>query len=508
MGRIMIDKGLIYEKYITTQMHESDLIVQLDLMQEKTVKGDGVIYTPWSIVQEMIEIARPSPDMSIIEPSCGHGIFLVGLLYYMSERYDLVGQELYDWFKQKVVAIEISECSVFEVKEILSAYFLKHYNLLVDAGGFTNIYCHDGLTFGNGDIHFNLCIGNPPYIRAKNMGSEYLQFLKQSYVSCKRGIVDIYFAFIERYLSIADNVVFITPNSFLKSKSGVTVRQLLRDRLALLVDFKERRVFRDASVYTCVFKAVATGGGVEILYGNDFDGLVKCDMADIFNEFDATGGLFNSVLSGIATLCDSVYLVKKRVDGKYYASYGGVDYEIEKEMVMPYLKLTRIKSNNDLLSVDYMIYPYGGDKVIMSQDHISSEYPLAFRYLLAVRDRLAQRDKGKTQKYESWYSYGRRQGLHKIGSKSVVIVPQMIGLGCRPQRIDISGLLSEFGQIVFTSGFMIEQSQENMKACEYLLGEEFIKFAKKHGKPWPGKGQAYYSLTSRQIKGFKVDATV
>lgn len=42
----MNNKIEIYKEYMMTQMHESDLIIRLDSIQEKTVKDDGVIYTP------------------------------------------------------------------------------------------------------------------------------------------------------------------------------------------------------------------------------------------------------------------------------------------------------------------------------------------------------------------------------------------------------------------------------------------------------------------------------
>ena len=98
----MNDERDIYEEYLTSQMHESDLIAKLDSIQDKSVKEDGVIYTPWSVVQEMIAIAEPTPDMKIIEPSCGHGTFLIGLLYYMNQKHGLTGKELSNWFIKKV----------------------------------------------------------------------------------------------------------------------------------------------------------------------------------------------------------------------------------------------------------------------------------------------------------------------------------------------------------------------------------------------------------------------
>jgi hypothetical protein len=496
------NKKEIYKEYLTTKMSEYDLIIKLDSIQAKTVKDDGVIYTPWNIVQSMIELAEPNLDMKIIEPSCGHGAFLIGLLSYMNEKHGLVGEALYKWFIKKVSCVDVSENTIIELKEILSLYFLKHFKLSIKENDFINIYCHDGLTFDNG-VCFDLCIGNPPYIRAKNLAPEYLSFLKKNYISCKKGTTDIYLAFIEKYSSTVKNLVFITPNSFLTSNTGVVLKEILKEKLTVLVDFKEKKIFKDANVYTCIFKTDLNSATTKITYGNDLNNLKCISKTEIFNSINNVNGLFDTILSGVATLCDSIYVVKKGKDNKFYATHNGLSYEIEKKMIVPYLKITKIKSDN-LSHIDYMLYPYNDNKTVINEEELKTTYPLSYTYLLAVKERLLQRDKGKTEKYESWYAYGRKQGLHKITENLIVVIPKMIGGECKPHRINISNLLSQYGKIVFTSGFVIPQNQENEIACDYLLGEQFIAFAKKTGKAWPGKNESYFSLTSRQMKTFKI----
>lgn len=39
------------------------------------------------------------------------------------------------------------------------------------------------------------------------------------------------------------------------------------------------------------------------------------------------------------------------------------------------------------------------------------QYPFAYAYLLSKKDVLLKRDKGKTEKYPTWYAYGRTQSL-------------------------------------------------------------------------------------------------
>ncbi len=498
------DKQTLINKYLTTDLDEAQLIVELDLLQSKTVKQDGVIYTPWNIVLEMIRISNPQPTTTILEPSCGHGIFLFGLLNYMRDAYGITGENLLNWFIEHVFGVDISEDTVEETKEIISLYFKKHFNLNVKTSRFSsNIVVNDGL-YNDFGIDFNLCIGNPPYIRTKNLDSEYLKKLRQSFKSCEKGNVDIYYAFIEKCMNIAEELCFITPNSFLGNASAKKLKEMMKPQISLLIDFKEKLVFKDARTYTCIFKTLRGKSINEMLYANDImENYPLVDKEEVFGDEQEDGGLISTVLSGVATLCDSVYLVKKNAKGKFHATHNGVLYEIEESIVVPYLKLTKIK-NDEFSNIDYMIYPYNEDKTVIKEDVLKKDYPLTYKYLQARKVKLLERDKGKTDKYESWYAYGRKQGLHNITENDVIIVPQMIGGECKPQKVNISNLLSSFGRIVFTSGYIIPQTKDNSVACNYLIGHEFIQFAKKNGKPWPGKNESYYSLTAKQIKKFRV----
>lgn len=498
----MSKKEEIYKSYLEDEIKEEELIKILDSIQQKKSKQGGVIYTPWNVAQEMIKLAKPTMDMKIVEPSCGHGIFIVGLLSYMQKEYKLSGDSLLRWFKEAVVGIEISLDSVKELRTILSLYFFKNFGVKVGEEYFKNIICDDGLKFISA-YKYDLCIGNPPYIRAKHMDVDYLNYLKKAFESCKVGTIDIYFAFIEKYLKESKCVVFITPNSFLTSKSGLVLRNMFVEKVSYLVDFKEKKIFQDASVYTCIFKCEEGVVSDQFLYGNDIGekleivkklSLVKNDNVKISNHV---------VLSGIATLCDKVFLVKKE-NNKFYAEYEKKKYEIESGCVVPYLKLTKIKSEKDLAGIDYMIYPYKDNKVIINDDEFKERFPSAYKYMEGVKLVLNERDKGKTEKYEKWYAYGRKQGLHNISSKEIIVIPQMIGGECRVHKIKLDGLFKHSKNLVFTSGFVVPVEDDNVKFCQYLLGEEFKKYAIKNGKVWPGKKENYYSLSMGQIKSINI----
>lgn len=488
------------QDYLDDKIQEHEFIFQLDALQAKMTKEGGVIYTPLEIVHAMIELANPHPSMTIIEPSCGHGAFIFALINHMRQSFHLEGETLLAWFKNHVTGVEISHQTVLELQECLSLYFFKHFSIHIESTDFSNIVQHDSLTF-NESTSFDLCIGNPPYVRAKHLEPEYLDFLKKNFASCAKGTVDIYFAFIEKYLHQSHNMVFITPNSFLNSKAGQALKAMVYEKLDVLIDFKERLIFPDARVYTCIFKT-SSHGSETFLYGNHWKDLALISKSKeesiVPSHFIHTASV--PVLSGIATLADSVFHVEK-IEDRYFATLDGQRFEIESGILAPYLKLTKTYKNQ-AGGERYMIFPYRSDKSILSETDLNALYPKAYQYLLLAKPRLMQRDKGKTEKYEAWYAYGRKQGLHVIDADRVIAIPQMIGGDCLPHEIDLSLLKRQFNTVVFTSGFLVPRNEDTELFCQQLLSLEFRNFARNHGKPFPGKMESYYNLNIKQIRQF------
>jgi len=464
------------------------LIAGLDSGSEK-IKTKGVVYTPWEIVEKMVDMAEVDISSRILEPSCGHGVFIFGILESIRVRFSLTGDDLVMWFRTHVTAIEIDENVVSELNEVLRLYFRKHG--ASDGPRFDNILNIDALTLES-DAGFDICIGNPPYIRTKNLDPEYLIWLRGNFKTCERGNIDIYYAFIEKFLSMSETMCFITPNGFITNHSGARLRKMLFPFVSSLIDFKARLIFENARTYTCIFRTSSEKSD-DMKYSNCVDAGAKTVSKRDFMVSSSSRSKGSPVLSGIATLRDRVFTVSRRGD-RFFAG----DYEIEKGIVLPFIKLTKQK-DSDFSNVNYIIYPYRNGEII-SENKMKASYPLAYRYLVSVRSELEKRDKGKTEKYDAWYAYGRKQGLHIVSDSVIVSIPQMIGGECIAVELDVSGLLEEFGMFLFTSGYVIPISR--ITSSEHILGERFRKFLMDFGKPWPGKDKNYYSLTVKQIDMF------
>ena len=111
--------------------------------------------------------------------------------------------------------------------------------------------------FGNAD-HFDVVIGNPPYISAltakRTINAKLRESYKQTY-KCAVGAYDVYILFMEKGLQLAGEnglVIFITPTKFLSAKYAEAFRGYSSEYLAKIANFSNQKIFDSAGVSTLV----------------------------------------------------------------------------------------------------------------------------------------------------------------------------------------------------------------------------------------------------------------
>lgn len=480
-----------------------DLVLLMDKGEDVKNKENGVIYTPKYIADYIVKLTNPTLEETILEPSVGHGIFLFSLIDFMESKYQLNNTELKQWFESKVFANDITEKTIVELKTIITAFFEKKgiFNINMD-----NIFATDSLFHDYSQNTFDVVIGNPPYIRTKNLEESYLKKLRENFNSCSNGNVDIYYAFIDKFSTKSKRFSFIVPNSYINNASAKTLRGQIFGSLNKVIDFKEKLIFENARTYTSIFLIENDKPNDRIEYSNDIN------EASVFIEKDKmikdiwnfSKNKFKSVVSKeefeqlsfitpIATLRDSLYIIKHAElnnDGYYEKEHDGVKYLIEKEICVDLHKLTKLNEDS------VIIRPYNGN-VIMSEEYISKTFPMAYQYLLVIKDLLNQRDKGKTSKYDNWFAYGRKQGLNIKYDSNYLLVPIMTNTLL---NVDLKCDSKEF---LISSGFCIESQNTALlnRIKDAINSKDFFLYLESVGKAWPGK-HTYYSMTSKQLKSF------
>lgn len=500
----------LIESYKKDEINIFELVYQMDKYEgcADESKKSGVIYTPHYISDYIVNLVSYSPEYTVIEPSVGHGVFIFSLIEHVKNKFELQGPDLKHWFENKVYAIELSKSKVDDFIEILTIYFEK--NNISDVN-YSKIFCGDSLFF-NFDMKFDYIIGNPPYIRTKNLDSEYLISLRQNFESCRIGNVDIYYAFIERFSKICNKKMsFITPNSYLTNVHARNLREFVFSENAThIIDFREKLIFENARTYTSIFLLNFENECNNLRYKTELDkewaDLPKTSLSiegwNFSNEVNIDEIDFSlskdkvKVYAGIATLRDKIYVVEDSSislinNREYYKKeYNGTEYYIEVDSCIDFYKITKNKETK-------IIYPYDSKtKKVLSEEFIYSELPELYKYLLAVREELDKRDKGKTEKYEAWYAYGRKQGLDINYENNNIFIPIMISN-------KVSYKITENEPFLFSSGFIISSSDKEIldDILECLSNILFFDYIKSVGKPWPGSNE-YYTITTKILNKF------
>lgn len=494
------------------QQYENDeinIIKAIELLNENIHedkrKTKGAVYTPAYIADFIIENINYSPEETLIEPSVGHGVFIFRLLEYIKIHFKYSPEELKKWFESKVTCFDIHTKTIEELKSLISLYFKKMniHNICFD-----HIYNTDPLLFDFKNT-FDVSIGNPPYIKVHNLEEEYAKIVRNKYSSCQNGNFDLYYAFIELMEKISFKSSMIVPNSYIINRSANNLRSIIKSPLEFIIDFKNKQIFENVITYSSIYKTDKNTTNTYLKYKENLENKFTCiNKTSLGNK---QWGLsleqyednlnFNRSLtevfpcySEIATLRDNLYILEnEEKDGFYFKEYNNKIYKIEKNICLDFYKITKIDENKKI------IFPYDENLSVFNESKMKNEYPKTFEYFLAIRNELELRDKGKTNKYESWYAYGRKQGISLPKSPYYVLLSKMSNTNYNSK---ISNGINKF---LFTSGFVFtcNTKEEAVLLKNILDSDRFFNYVKQYGKVWSGK-TPYYTFTKSNLKEFKI----
>lgn len=425
------------------------------LLEREHVVEHGIVFTPEYISSficknVMSDIAEWKQDIKIIDPGCGCGIFLIQAIEYMKKEHHV---KVKDIVINNIYGIDLDADNVRRCKKIIKMMVELDGDIIDEAD--INILKADSLKKDWNKAFsvtgFDYIIGNPPYVNTHDMSKETISFLKSNFQTTKKGVFNIFYAFLEhgvKFLKKGGRLSYIIPNNFLTIKSASELRKFIQSEnlLSEIIDFADNMVFKPVRTYNCiivldknnknVFKYAVLDRSddlvnelevleldsmpIERLDKNGWklvDKKTYSNLSKIENQFRT---IKDFVRTGIATLKDDVYMVNLSPDGIFYKDVNGVRYEIEKDIVKTIYKIPELKKNDNLKNVcRYIIFPYQewekGVEII-PEDILMKSYPKAYEYLVAVKNDLDSRDKGKENPV-AWYAYGRTQGLTKYGRK-------------------------------------------------------------------------------------------
>lgn len=186
----------------------------------------GQYFTPKIVADFMIELADVATDSKILEPSCGEGVFL-----------NLLKQKGFE----NVIAYEIDT-------DLATTFSNVRYESFVTA---------------KISEKFDLIIGNPPYIRWKNLEDELKQELMFNplWSNYCNSLCDYLYIFILKSIELLNDngqLIFICPEYWMNTTHSVLLRNYMVSNgyFEEIYHFNETPIFDKVTVSIVIFKYI------------------------------------------------------------------------------------------------------------------------------------------------------------------------------------------------------------------------------------------------------------
>ena len=418
------------------------------LIPKNDRKINGAFFTPTYVVDFIIKEVSPKNKDKCLDPSCGCGSFLIGLVEYYQKTFN---KSVKETIKENIYGSDILNYNVKRSKIILSIFGLLN-NEIIEESDF-NIYTQDSLK-ADWKNEFEIIVGNPPYVKFQDLSDDNRLYLINNWKSIDNGTFNLYFAFFElghKLLTSNGKLGYITPNNYFTSLAGFSLRQyfLQNKCVTRIVDFRHKKVF-DAQTYTAITFAnkktnesilfdkikdeqscsgflISANGSPNYLENLEVNKwrLLKTQEQENIRIIETIGTpikqLFN-IAVGIATLKDEVFFIDSANEKNGYLTKitENGTYLIEKEITRPVYKISQFKSQKDIENNTLrIITPYhtnSKNAVPILEDEFKAKYPKCYTYFLSEKEKLESRDKGK-KVFTPFYSWGRTQGITRFGKK-------------------------------------------------------------------------------------------
>lgn len=447
----------------------------------KFLKEKGIYYTNSELAKRMIDNLDINyhRKFSIAELAVGEGHILKYIVsnYLEANRYEKPAH-IKTFLENNIFAFDNRKEAINICKSELNRIVESYLGNLLDINW--NIKKLDILDKKKIDFYYNkfdYIISNPPYIAKKNLKKNILEQLESESQFCKKFNYNFYYYFMEQGLNLWNKkkkMVFITPNSYLKSTSAKAMNDyLLKKRyFEKIIDFQNKLMFEDADTFTAISVFSPHNNSFSIL---DFDNNIisKKNYKDIeetdINPFykyrllpnKKTVNDYARVRTGIATLQDSAFIIKDSEIIKAEEKYLLIDknkhiYKLEKKILRNGIRISRYKEKN------FIIFPYNYNKgryVLKSEEEFKKNYPCTYEYL----------DEILPKKYKSKYKYGwgRTQGIYDY-EKIKIVVPRNTKLYNDPFYIVEKGF-------VISGIYLVPHDLNNICILKNYLNSEYVQ---------------------------------
>lgn len=433
------------------------------------IKNLGEVFTPNYLVKNILNFVDYKNNIlkkHIIDNSCGDGAFLIEIVQRYCEKYIELNKTingLKEDLEKYIHGIEIDNNNYQSC--------LQKLNLVVESYKINNVEWN--IVYGNTldidifDEKMDFVVGNPPYVRIHNLDDN---INRNKFQLLDTGMIDLYIIFFEigfKMLHKQGKMCLITPNSFLSSLAGKSLRKYIINskKFCKFIDLEHFQAFKPITTYNCItmFDNHKLQNKIEYYSYDKINMLPVFQRNILYDEFFQHEKFFfctknqNKILNeinnieinkkievknGLATLADNVFIG---------------DFDFESELILDIIKAANGKWKK-------IIYPYKEGKKI-NEDELKNNFKNIYEYLYSFKDKLLLRN--ITNK-DDWYLFGRTQAIKDINQTKISINTTIKDLKSiklakvKPNQAVYSGLyiMSEFYtfdeiyNVIYTESFL------------------------------------------------------
>lgn len=500
----------------------------------KDIIVNGAIYTPKYIreyiISNSVDKLAIDEKTRIADISCGSGAFLYTVSKHIKDK---TSYSLFNIYKNNIFGLDIVEYAIERTKILLTLYAIT---VGEDIEQFEfNLFCGNALSFdwykSNSKFNgFDSIVGNPPYVRTKNLDLDSKKLLGNWSVA-NSGNIDLYIPFFEiglKYLKENGYLGYITINTFKRSVNARELRKFFSKKSLDLniLDFGSHQIFDNKMTYTCIVliqKSISDQIGyikispdsirtskqinfTKINYNllDDQKGWLLADEYILKNIYSIENagiplGKKNIIKNGLATLQNNLYIFKpyNEDENYFYMEYDNEQYKIEKAICRDIIKPNKLKTAKEIQKLtEKIIFPYNiKNKLsfVMDEFFLESTYPNTYKYLFKHKDLLLQRDKNKDNKKYKWFEFGRSQSINDYGKK--LLFPYMSN---KPYFVYTNN-----EDLMFYAGYAIYgESEKELKVIQKILKSKVFWYYVEHtSKPYSSN---YFALAKNYVKDFGI----
>jgi len=415
----------------------------------------GFVPTPNNVVDLMVTKlfhgANPSPEDTILDPGCGTGAFIEGIIRWCEKK---------SLPLPKIIGIESDLRHISEAREKFKAF------------PSVEIRHEDFLTAKHGK--FNYIVGNPPYVPITQL-SEVEKNLYRTLFKTAHNRFDLYILFFEQAMeSLKKNgrLVFITPEKFLYVSTASPLRQLLSQKYIAEIHLVDEQTFGDLTTYPTITTVInkpsklATrvifrdGRKVNVTLPKDgVSWLPAVHKIGNFQDGNKLSDVTVRISCGVATGADVVF-VKKATD---------VDTELL-SYAYPTISGRQLSTTNLFPhTCDLMLIPYTKDGRLIPEGELKdlSEY--------LNRPQNLEKLKGRTcVARKPWYAF------HENPPLSEILRPKIL---CKDITAKPHFWIDKEGTIVprHSVYYIVPKRDDDLESlCKYLNSDEVREWLEVH----------------------------